>query len=69
MKVKESDMALATITDFSSGVRYKWWGSLPVGIRLVSFQETGSITLTFPSSEFKTKIGAGDGTASAGNPI
>ena len=44
-------------SDFSSGVRYMWCGSLPVGILRVSFQLTGSITLTLASSEFKTKIG------------
>ena len=63
MKVRESDNALATMTDFSSGVRYKWCGSLPVGMRLVSVHVTGSITLTLPSSEFKTKMGAGACTA------
>ena len=66
MKVRESDSALATMTDFSSGVRYKWCGSLPVGMRLVSVQVTGSITLTFPSKEFKTKIGAGACAAGGG---
>lgn len=65
MKVSESESALATMTDFSSGVRYKWCGSLPVGMRLVSVQVTGSITLTSPSSEFKTKMGAGACTAGA----
>jgi hypothetical protein len=66
MKVKESDKALATMTDFSSGVMYKWWGSLPVGMRLVSVQVTGSMTLTLPSSEFNTKMGAGAWGAGAG---
>jgi hypothetical protein len=32
---------------------------LPVGILLVSVHVTGSITLTLPSSEFNTKMGAG----------
>ena len=59
MNVRESDNALATMTDFSSGVKYKWWGSLPVGMRLVSVQVTGSMTLTLPSKELSTKMGAG----------
>ena len=58
MKVSESASALATITDFSSGVRYRWCGSLPVGRRLISFHCTGSITLTLASSEFSTNTGA-----------
>ncbi len=66
MNVRESDRALATMTDFSSGVRYKWCGSLPVGMRLVSVQVTGSMTLTLPSREFKTKMGAGAKTAGSG---
>src|SRR5574343_909566 len=33
MNVSESLSALATITDFSSGVMYKWCGSLPVAMR------------------------------------
>ena len=57
MKVSESASALATMTDFSSGVRYRWCGSLPVGRRLTSFQVAGSITLTLASSEFSTKTG------------
>jgi hypothetical protein len=45
--------------DFSSGVRYRWCGSLPVGILWVSFQVEGSITLTVASSELRTNIGGG----------
>ena len=52
-------MALATISDFSSGVKYKWCGSFPVGIRFFSVQVAGSITLTLPSSELRTNTGAG----------
>jgi hypothetical protein len=39
---------------------------LPVGILLVSVHETGSITLTLPSSEFNTKMGAGAFTTGTG---
>ena len=58
MKVSESPPALATMTDFSSGVMYRWCGSLPVGMRCVTFQVPGSMTLTLASSELRTKIGA-----------
>ncbi|CFO73728.1 Uncharacterised protein [Bordetella pertussis] len=34
--VMVSLMALATIRDCSSGVRYRWCGSLPVGTRRIS---------------------------------
>ena len=57
MNVSESASALATMTDFSSGVMYRWCGSLPVGRRLTSFQFWGSTTLTLPSREFSTKTG------------
>src|SRR4051812_1695145 len=57
MKVSESASALATMIDFSSGVMYRWCGSLPVGIRLISRQLAGSITLMSASSEFRTKMG------------
>src|SRR5574343_1087464 len=60
MKVSESPSALATMTDFSSGVRYRWCGSLPVGIRFFSVHVSGSITLTLPSSELRTNTGAGE---------
>jgi hypothetical protein len=39
---------------------------MPVGMRLVSVQVTGSMTLTLPSREFKTKMGAGARTAGSG---
>ena len=58
MKVSESLPALATITECSSGVRYRWCGSLPVGMRWVSTQRRESITLTLPSSELSTNTGA-----------
>ena len=41
MKVSESASALATMTDFSSGVMYRWCGSLPVGMRLTSLPSQG----------------------------
>jgi hypothetical protein len=59
MKVSELPSALATSRLFSSGVRYRWCGSLPVGMRLISVKRTGSITLTSASSELSTKIGRG----------
>ncbi|MNT84587.1 hypothetical protein D3C72_2246170 [compost metagenome] len=43
--------------DFSSGVRYRWCGSLPVGMRSVSTQRDGSITLIVASRELSTKTG------------
>ena len=58
MKVSESLPALATMTDFSSGVRYRWCGSRPVGMRLISVQVIESMTLTSPSSELSTNTGA-----------
>ena len=57
MKVNESPNALATMNDLLSGVRYKWCGSLPVGMRLVSVQVLGSIMLMVASNEFSTKMG------------
>ena len=57
MKVSESDSALATITDFSSGVRYRWCGCLPVSMRLISVQFAGLITLTLSSRELSTNTG------------
>ena len=57
IKVKVSDSALATMSDFSSGVRYRWCGSLPVAMRLVSVQVAGLMTLTLASSELSTKMG------------
>src|SRR4051812_7974588 len=59
MKVMESARALATRIDFSSGDMYRWCGSLPVGMRLISRQVVGSITLTSASREFRTNTGAG----------
>src|SRR5574343_351448 len=58
-RVMESLRALATSSDFSSGERYRWCGSLPVGRRLSSALTAGSITLTVASSEFSTKTGMG----------
>ena len=55
----ESLKALAITSDFSSGVRYMWCGSLPVGMRLRSFHRPGSITLMLASCELSTKMGAG----------
>ena len=57
-KVSELPTALATMTDFSSGVMYRWCGSLPVGTRLVSTQRSVSMTLTLALKELRTKIGA-----------
>src|SRR6218665_964742 len=53
-KVSVSPSALATMSDFSSGVRYRWCGSLPVAMRAVSVQVTGSMTLTLASRELRT---------------
>src|SRR3989344_1023183 len=64
--VSVSPNALATMIDFSSGVRYRWCGSLPVGMRAVSVQVTGSITLTLASREFSTNSG---GAAASAPPI
>ena len=58
-KVSELPTALATMTDFSSGVMYRWCGSLPVGTLLVSTQRWVSMTLTLALKELRTKIGAG----------
>lgn len=70
MKVSVSDRALATITDFSSGVRYRWCGCLPVGMRRVSVQSAGLMTLTLSLSELSTSsgmvgVGVWAGTAAA----
>src|SRR6218665_2464805 len=56
-KVSVSPSALATMSDFSSGVRYRWCGSLPVAMRAVSVQVTGSMTLTLASRELRTNKG------------
>ena len=58
-KVSVSPVALATMMDFSSGVRYRWCGSLPVGRRAVSVQVAGSTTLMVASSELSTNTGGG----------
>src|SRR5450830_1830491 len=64
--INESLRALAMTRDFSSGVRYRWCGSLPVGMRRVSCQLVGSITLTLASSEFITKMGLDKAWAAKG---
>src|SRR5687767_5492478 len=66
MKVSESLAELATITERSSGVRYRWCGSLPVLMRWISLQRLGSITLTEASSELSTRIGDGALLSDAG---
>lgn len=57
MNVNVSLSALAIMIERSSGVRYRWCGSLPVGILRISSHVTGLITLTLASNEFRTNNG------------